>query len=109
MIIYFKDVDNGRIRVDTTTTLGEKQDMSKQDRGVILIYKAHMYNEATLDPERCTHKSDEKARHSWLAAHLRQVDQYEDINNPTRELQKDDIMEEGRSRQRPASKDRAAP
>ena len=68
--------------------------MSKQGRRVILIYKAHMYSEATIDPERCTHKSDEKARRAWLLTHLRQIDQYEDINSPTGEDQEDDIMEE---------------
>jgi len=38
--------------------------------------------------------SDEKARRAWLVAHLRQIDQYEDINNPNGEHQEDDIMEE---------------
>ena len=56
--------------------------MSKHGRKVILIHKAHVYNEATLDPERCTHKSDEMARRIWLVTNLRQIDQYEDINNP---------------------------
>ena len=68
--------------------------MSKQGRRVILIYKTHMYNEASLDPDRCTHKSDEKARRIWLITHLRQVDQYEDINNPIGDQKEDDIMEE---------------
>ena len=53
-----------------------------------------MYNEATFDLERCTHKSDEKARRNWLITHLRQIDQYEDINNPIGDQQEDDIMEE---------------
>ncbi len=48
--------------MDTAATTGGKQDMNKQGRIVILIYKAHMYKEATLDPKRCTYKSDEKAR-----------------------------------------------
>ena len=61
---------------------------------MILIYKSHMYNEATLDPERCTHKSDDKARRAWLVTHIRQIDQYEDIHNPTGEQQEDDNMEE---------------
>ncbi len=67
--------------------------MSKHGRKVILIYKAHMYNETTLDPERCTHKSDEKARRAWLLTHIRQIDKYEDINIPTSEHQEDDNME----------------
>ena len=73
-IVSFKDNDNGRLRVDTSATIGGKQDMNKQSRMVILIYKAHMYTEASLDPERCTHKSDEKARRSWLLTHIRQID-----------------------------------
>jgi len=36
--------------------------MNKQGRRVILIYKANMYTKASLDPERCTHKSDEKVK-----------------------------------------------
>ncbi len=80
--------------MDTTATIGEKQDMSKEGRRVILIYKAHVYNEASLDPERCTHKSDEKAKRAWLLTHIRQIDQYEDITSPTGEQQEDDIMDE---------------
>jgi len=87
-------MDNGRLRVDTAATIGGKQDMSKQGRRVILIYKSHMCNEATLDPERCTHKSDEKAMRARLVAHIRQIDQYEDIHSLTGEQQEDDNMEE---------------
>ena len=68
--------------------------MNKQGRMVILIYKAHMYSESSLDPERCLHKTDEKARRAWLLSHIRQIDQNEDINNPTGEQQEDDNMEE---------------
>ena len=56
--------------------------MNKQGHMVILIYKAHMHTEASLDPERCAHKSDEKARRIWIHTHLRQIDQYEDIASP---------------------------
>ncbi len=49
-IVSFKDPNNGRLRVDTAATTGGKQDMNKQGLRVILIYKAHMYKEATLDP-----------------------------------------------------------
>jgi hypothetical protein len=78
-----RDNDNGRLKVDTTAIIGSKQDMNKQGRRAILIYKAHMYTEASLEPERCTHKSDEKAMRNWLQTHLREIDQYEDINSPT--------------------------
>jgi hypothetical protein len=65
-VVCFKDMDNRRLRVDTAATIGGKHNMSKQGRRVILIYKSHMCNEATLDPERCTHKSDEKpGAHGW--------------------------------------------
>ena len=70
-IVSFRDNDNERLKVDTTTTFGGKQDMNKQGRRVILIYKAHMYTESSLDPERCTHKSDEKAKRNWIQTHLR--------------------------------------
>ncbi len=84
-IVCFKDIDTGRLIVDTTSKIGGKQDINKQGRRVILIYKAHMHAEASLDPERCTHKSDEKVRRSWLQTHMRQIDQYEDIDNPARD------------------------
>jgi len=93
-IVCFRDMDNGRLRVDTVATIGGKHDMSKQGRRVILIYKSHMDNEATLDPKRCTHESDDKAKRAWPVTHIRQIDQYEDIHIPTGEQQKDDIMEE---------------
>ena len=61
-IVSLRDIISGRLRVDTAATIGGKQDMHKQGRRVLSIYKAHMYNEATLDPERCSCNSDEKAR-----------------------------------------------
>ena len=60
-IVRLRDNDSCRLRVDTSATIGGKQDINKQCRRVILIYKSHMCTEASLDPERCTHKSDEKA------------------------------------------------
>jgi hypothetical protein len=93
-IVCFRDMDNGRLRVDTTIKVGGWQDMHKQGQRIILIYKAHMYTEASLDPERCLHKSDEKAMRAWLVTHIRQIEQYEDISNPYRDQQEDDTMEE---------------
>ena len=52
MVISFKDINSGRRRVDTAATTGGKHDMNKQGRRAIFICKAHMYKEATLDPER---------------------------------------------------------
>ena len=65
-IVSFKDINSGRLRMEMAATTGGKQDMNKQGRRVIMIYKAHMYKDATLDPERCSYKSDEKARRIWL-------------------------------------------
>jgi hypothetical protein len=93
-IVCFRDIDNIRLRVDTTTRVRRKHDMHKQHRRVIRIYKAHMYTEASLDPERCTHTSDEKAMRIWLVTHLRHIDQYENISIPYRDRQEDDTMEE---------------
>ena len=86
-IVCFRDIDSGRLRVDTTTITGRKQDMSKQGRRVTLIYKAHIYTEASLDPERCTHEEDEKAIRSWIVPHPCQIDQYEDLSSPYRDPQ----------------------
>ena len=68
--------------------------MNKQGRRVILIYKAHMYKEATIDPEGCSHNADEKTKRSWLHTQLRQVDQHKDIDIPVRDQREDDTMEE---------------
>ena len=46
------------------------------------IYKTHMHPEASLDPEHCTPKSDARARSTWLQAHIKTVDQYEDVYSP---------------------------
>ena len=59
--------------------------MNKQGRRVILIYTPHMYTESSLDPTRCTHKSDEKAMRKRIQTHLREIDQYEDIDSPVRD------------------------
>ena len=53
--------------MDTAATTGWKSDPSKQGLRNILIYKSHMYKEATSDPERCNHKSDQKAKKHWVA------------------------------------------
>ena len=93
-IVSFRDIYNGRLIVDTSATIVGKQDMNKQGRRVIMIYKAHMYTESSLGPERRTHKSNEKARRSGIQTHLRQIDQYEDIDSPVKDQQEDDTMEE---------------
>ena len=61
-IICFGDAIGGRLRVEKAATTGRKQDPSKQGHMIILIYKSYMHSEATLDPERCTFKVDQKAR-----------------------------------------------
>ena len=50
--VCFGDVAGGRLRVDTTTTSGGKQDPSKRGRRSILVYKSYIYSDASLDPER---------------------------------------------------------
>ena len=40
--------------MDTAATTGGKQDPGKQGLRIILIYKSHMYKEASLDLERCS-------------------------------------------------------
>ena len=69
--------------MDTAATAGGKQDSSKQGLRSILIYKSHMYKEASLDPERCTQKTDQKAKNLWVATQIRQLGHYEDVISPT--------------------------
>ena len=68
--------------MDAAATAGGKQDPSKQELRSILIYKSHMYKEASLDPKRCSHKTDQHARNLWVANQLRQLRHYEDGNSP---------------------------
>jgi len=51
-IVCFKDASRDRLRVDVAATTGGKQDPSKHGLRSILVYKSHMYKEASLDPER---------------------------------------------------------
>ena len=69
--------------MDTAATAGGKHDPIKQGIRSILIYKSHMYKEATLDPERCSYKSNQKARNLWVANQIRNLGHYEDVSNPT--------------------------
>ena len=92
-IVCFRDATGGRLRVDTAATTGGKQDPSKHGLRSILIYKLHMYKEASLDPKRCTQKSDHKAKNLWVANHIRQLGHYEDISSPTTHTQ-EEYMEE---------------
>jgi hypothetical protein len=52
-----------------------------------------MYMEASLDPERCSFKIDQKARNHWVSTHARQIGQFEDVNNPPN-IPRDEEMEE---------------
>ena len=61
-IVCFGDAVRGRLQADTTAATRGKHDPSKQGRRSIFIYKSYMYSEASLDPERCTFKVDQKAR-----------------------------------------------
>ena len=66
-IVCFKDATRGRLRVNAAATTCGKQDPRKQGLPSILLYKSHMYTEAYFDPERCNHKSDQKAMNMWVA------------------------------------------
>jgi hypothetical protein len=68
--------------VDAEATAGGKQDPRKQGLRSILIYKSHMYTEASLDPERCNYKSDQKPNDLWAANQIRQLGHYKDVNIP---------------------------
>ena len=92
-IVCFKDAAGGRLRVDVVATTRGKQDPSKQGLRSILIYKSHMYKEASLDPERCSHKTDQQARNLWVANQLRQLRHYENVNIPDNHTQ-EEYMEE---------------
>ena len=75
----FIDTDSGRLRIDMATTTGGKQNPSLQGKRVLLIYKTHMHPEASLNPGACTPKSDAIAWNKWIQAHIKCIDQYEDV------------------------------
>jgi hypothetical protein len=52
-----------------------------------------MYTEASLDPERCIHNTDQHARNQMVANQLRQLGHYEDVSNPNNHTQ-EEYMEE---------------
>ena len=79
--------------MDTVATAGGKHDSSKQGLRSIPIYRSHMYKEATLDPEGCSQKSDQKARNQWVANHIRNLGHYEGVSSPTNHTQ-EEYMEE---------------
>jgi hypothetical protein len=93
-IICFRDATRGRLRVDTAATTDGKHDSSKQGLRNILIYKSHMYKETTLDPERCSHKSDQKARNLWVANQIMNLGHYEDVSSPTNHTQEGNMEED---------------
>ena len=69
--------------MDAAATSGGKHDPRKQGLRSVLIYKSHMYTEASLDPKRCNHKSDQKATNLWVANHMRQLGHYGNVNSMT--------------------------
>jgi len=79
--------------VDTLATTKGEKGPSKQGRRSILIYKSYMYKEASLDPERCNFKVDQKVRNQWVANHARQIGQFEDVNSPII-ITRDEAMKE---------------
>jgi hypothetical protein len=73
-IVCFTYTDTRRLRVDIPATLGGKQDGSKQDRRMILIYKTSMYVNSSLNPAQCTQRTDRNARQKWLITTLQQLE-----------------------------------
>ena len=59
--------------MDIAATTGRKQDPRKQYLRSILINKSYMYTEASLDPERCSYKSDKIAINLCVANQIRQL------------------------------------
>jgi len=49
-IVCFGDTHTGRLRVDTHTTAGGKQDCNMQGRRMVLIYMASMHSGSSLNP-----------------------------------------------------------
>ena len=78
--------------MDTTAIGRGKHDPSKQGRMSILIYKSYMYSEASLDPERCSFKIDQKARNQWVSIHAQHIRQFEDVSSPPQNA-RDEEME----------------
>ena len=69
-IVCFRDVISGRLKVDLNATARGKQNPALQGSRVILIYKTYMHTEASLDPERCSYKSDAGTRNKWINKHI---------------------------------------
>jgi hypothetical protein len=80
--ICFSDIVSGRLRIDMAATARGKQNPALQGRRVLLIYKTHMHPEASLNPETCTPETNAIARNSWIHAHIKIIDQYEDVYSP---------------------------
>jgi hypothetical protein len=80
--VCYSDTTSGRLKIDRAATARGKHNPSLQRRRVMLIYKTHMHPEASLDPEHCKPKSDARAMSIWLHAHIKIVDQYEDVYSP---------------------------
>ncbi len=79
--------------MDTSAKASGKQDPSKLGRRSIVIYKSYMHKEVSLDPERCSFKTDQKARNHWVSNQVRQLEQFEDVGSPIN-LTQDETMEE---------------
>jgi len=53
-----------------------------------------MYTEASLDPERCIYKSNQNARNTWVANHIRQLGHFEDVSSPNIHTQEEDMEDD---------------
>jgi hypothetical protein len=79
---------------NTTAKVGGKQNPTLQDRRVILIYKMHMHQESSMYPEHCTSRSDTRSKYVLILAHIKQIDQYEEIYNSEPKTSNDERMED---------------
>ena len=52
-----------------------------------------MYIEASLDPERCIFKIDQKARNHWVSNQARQIGHFEVVSSPI-SITRDEATEE---------------
>ena len=93
-IACFRDVNIGRLKVDLNATAEGKQNPALHSSRVILIYNIYMHTEATLEPERCSYKSDAGTRGKWITKQIQQVHQHEDCISPPHTTGVDEDMEE---------------
>ena len=102
--VCYNDTTSGRLKINMAATTGGKKNPSLHGRQVMLIYRTHMHPEALLDPEHYTLTSDARARRSWLYAHIKTADKYENVYSPEHN-EGDAYMEEDTTHTKEAAAD----